>query len=83
MELILLMVLFSTPDSPDPHMMHGFAPRPAQSLEQCLTRRSHTQSYLEANSHPDVRVKVFCTVTQIHGYDEALAAFRTELGDPT
>ena len=82
MKLILLMVLFSTPNDPTPHMMDGYGPRKMSSVEMCLTRRSHLQSYIEANAHPDVKAKVFCTVTEIHGYDEALSAFQAELGDP-
>lgn len=82
MKIVLLMVLFSTPADPEPHMAEGYAPRPAATLEQCLTRRAHLQAYMEANLPRGVRFKAFCTVTRIEGYDEALDAFRRALGAP-
>lgn len=82
MKMFLLMVLFSTPDSPAPHELFGFGPRPAETMKQCRQRRSALQAYIESTKHPDMKFKVFCVEFQAVGYAEALESFRHEIGDP-
>lgn len=82
MKLIMLMVLFSPPAEPSPHMEHGFGPRVAASVEQCLNWRDNAQEYLAGAVKDGVRFKVFCVEFDAHGYDEAVDAFRRQLGDP-
>lgn len=82
MKMIMLMVLFSTPAEPLPHAEHGFSPRLTDSMEQCLQRRSQMHSYLAANAAPGVQFKAFCVEFEAQGYDEAVDAFKRELGDP-
>lgn len=82
MKLVMLLVLFSTEAQPAPHQEPGFGPRAASSMEQCLMRRRYLQNHLEGIAGDGVAYKVFCVEFQALGYDEALAAFRRELGDP-
>jgi hypothetical protein len=83
MELIFLMVLFTTPDNPKPHFEHDWGPREAPTVEECVKRRDNLHRYLTGVTNPDhTRFKVFCTVTEMHGYDEALQAFFVELSAP-
>ena len=82
MKMFLLMVLFSTPAEPAPHEIPGFGPRKAASMEQCLNRRSTLETYIEANKASSTKFKVFCVELEAKGYDDALASFKSELGDP-
>lgn len=81
--MFFLMVFFSTVDQPEPHFEHGYFPREASSLEQCLTWRSQTQTYLGANLAKGAKAKVFCARAKMDGYIEALASFKAAIGDPT
>lgn len=83
MEMIFLMVLFSTRDNPKPHFEPDWEPRQAATVEQCIERRDKTHQYLTGVTNPaHTRFKVFCTVTEMHGYDEALRAFYVDLSAP-
>lgn len=82
MKLILLIVLFSTPENPQPHEEHGFGPRPAASLEQCLKWRSATQDYLDEHVDSHVFVHAACVEFEARGYEEAEEALIRKSGIP-
>ncbi len=83
MKMILLMVLFSTPADPAPHQFDGFGPRVMESMEQCLARRSTLQAYItDKRPSEDIKFKALCVEFEARGYDEAVSAFKRELGKP-
>jgi len=79
--LIMLMVLFSSPDIPQPHQIAGMAPRPQPNMEVCLTRRTFMQANIETQLRPGVRARVFCVEFRAVGYAEAVDTFSRTLGE--
>lgn len=80
MKLIMLMVLFSTPDNIEPHADPRFGALAMKSVEQCLTRRSFAHKFFKETLREGTRFRAFCVQFEAFGYDEALAAFRADLG---
>jgi|GEM_PF-3877206 len=81
MDLVMLMVLFSTPAEPAPHTAHGFGPRPMRSVEHCLERRSYAQKYIEGIVSDGTVFSVFCVTFEAHGYEDARDALARRVGD--
>jgi hypothetical protein len=76
-----LFVLFSTPDMPDPHFEPGWDAKSTVSLESCIAQRDRVLAYLSENIKNDsVKYTAFCVEFHAHGFDEAMEAFRKQIG---
>lgn len=82
MNLIMLMLLFSTPENVTPHHDPRFGPITMQSVEHCLTRRSFAHKYFKEHLSEGTRFSAFCVQFEAHGYEEAFDAFRRDVGAP-
>lgn len=83
-DIIILVLLFSTPDNVIPHTgeAYGYGPRKVDSLELCERRKEYLKAYLTGKVPNGSRFTVFCMQIKFLGYEEALENFRKSLGDP-
>ena len=81
MKIFLLMVLFSSPENPHPHQGDGFAPRIAPTMEACISRRDRLTQYLADNVKVGIKFTAFCVEVEARGYNEAVDAFRQQIGE--
>ena len=79
MKIIILITLFSTVDNPAPHFVKEHPMRAMDTMEQCLKTRNFRYNYWEIPEK--VKVTHFCMTLEVQGYDEALEAFKRQIGD--
>jgi len=83
-DIILLVLLFSTPENVIPHTgeAYGYGPREVKSLELCQKRKEYLEQYIGKQIAHGSKFTVFCMKIKFVGFDEALENFRRSLGDP-
>lgn len=83
MKMILLMILFSTPEKPEPHVGtdYGFGHREAPSMEVCMKRRDMTLKQLEGRLGKGEYATAFCVEVDVHGYAEGVENFKRNIGE--
>lgn len=82
MKFFILIVLFSTPENPEPHFgdPYGFGARQMDSMEKCVKGRDMLRDQLDLMfEDKDIFHSSFCVEAETIGLYEGFTAFKKSL----